>query len=150
MIYQNKLTNQEVYKRIKFERDYPVLVRTVQGETRSGTWKNASNVAHCILNRVRKQRPVWGMNVKAVCLKANSKGVHQYSYWDKTQLKYLSYHYVDRLTPFMYEAIRDWSNGLDYVDGATHYHTHDTHPDWAEGHISCIQDDMHLFYNDIY
>ena len=146
MIYKNKLTKHEVYQAIKFECDFPVIIRTAQGETRGGTNRNAMNIMHTILNRVQKQRDVWGLNVKDVCLKKNSKGIHQYSYWDKTKLKFLSYYYIDRLICPTYDAIRNWSNGLDYVKGATHYHTHDTYPDWAKGKKPCYSDDMHKFY----
>jgi hypothetical protein len=146
MIYPNKLSKREVYEAIKFELDFPVLVRTAQGETRGGTHRNAMNIMHTILNRVQKQRDQWGMNVNEVCLKANSKGVHQYSYWDKTDIEFLSYYYVERLIPPTYDTIRNWSNGLDYVKGATHYHTHGTHPDWSVGKKPVYFDDMHKFY----
>lgn len=149
-IYENKLSKHDVYSKLKFERDFPILVRTVKGETRSGKAPEMINVAFTILNRVQKKREVWGMNVSQVCLKANSKGVHQYSYWDKTNLKYFSYFYVRQIIGTIMVAIEIWNEGNDLTYGATHYHTHDTHPDWAVGHTPCTQDDMHLFYNDIY
>lgn len=145
MTYGDKLTRNDVYKAIKFDRDFHVLVRTALGETRGGSPANAKNVIFTVLNRVRKQREAWGKNIWEVCFMPK-----QYSYWDATGLDYLSYYYVKATIIPAIEAIEDWRHGKDPTNGATHYHTHEILPGWAKGHKTCFEDDMHKFYNNVY
>lgn len=149
-MYKDKLSPKDVYSEMKFNTDFTALARTAKGETRGGTYINACMVSCTVLNRVRKQRgEVWGLTVYDVCHKANSKGVHQYSYWDKTKLKQLSYSYIAETAGHVMTTINNWKNGVDPTHGATHYHTHDILPDWAVGKTPCAKDDMHKFYNNI-
>lgn len=142
--YKDKISKKVAYKRMKFDRDFPVLVRTAKGETNGLPAKAAKGVVFVILNRVIKQLPHWGLNVHDVC-----KSPEAFSYWSKTTLKYLSYYYIKELIPVVVEAIEEWLSGEDFTNGATHYHRTDIMPYWAQGMAPCYNDGHHVFYNNI-
>lgn len=151
-VYEDKLTMKEVYLNIKFNFDFITLARTAKGETNGLPPICAINVAHSILNRIRKQRKTWGLSIYEVCMKANSRGKHQYSYWDKTVMEALSFSYMMDMLPEFVCGLKDYGDGIDYVNGATHYHAKSMkkYPKWSEGHTPVKDDGFHLFYNDVY
>jgi len=144
MIYSNKLSMEEVYQDIKFDRDFQIITRTAKGEASGLPEVCYIGIVHCVLNRVRKQKFYWGLTAKDVCLMGD-----QFSYWRRTSLEYLSYYYIKSVIPIVKLAIDEYGKGRDITDGATHYHTVDTMPFWAEGKKPCHDDGHHLYYNNI-
>jgi len=144
MIYSDKLSMQEVYLDIKFDRDFHILTRTAKGEANGLPDMCYAGIVDCVLNRVRKQRAHWGLNAKDVCLADG-----QYDYWARTNLEFLSYYYIKDIIKIVEQTINDYGKGFDITNGATHYHTLDTMPYWAVGKTPCHNDLGHFYYNNI-
>ena len=142
-VYKNKMTQTEVCESIRLQEDFPILVRTVYGEARGHGDVAMADVTHSILNRLRKLR--WGSSIKEVCL-----APEQYDYWSKTKADDISYPSAEAALHVVLHAIHLYQNGTDLVNGATHYHTLESSPYWADGHEPCKSDLAHHFYDDIY
>jgi spore germination cell wall hydrolase CwlJ-like protein len=128
-----------------------VLARTIWGEAR-GEGKTGMEAVACVVQnrvavaRAHKGRYWWGHDIISVCQKP-----FQFSCWnanDPQRAKVIAV--TDRNVQFaaclrvarrcVLGKIRDITNG------ATHYHTADVMPHWAEGQKPCAVIGHHIFY----
>ncbi|MBU6234525.1 MAG: cell wall hydrolase [Alphaproteobacteria bacterium] len=127
-----------------------ILARTIWGEARNEGTKGMEAVASVVLNRVAVAAAHngywWGRDVAGVCQKP-----FQFSCWntnDPNREKLLAV--TDRNIHFataLRIARRAVSGVLpDSTGGATHYHTLDILPHWAEGQMPCAVIGHHKFY----
>lgn len=132
------------------ERAVDTLARTLWGEARNEGTKGMEAVACVVLNRVRiAQRHNgywWGQTIEGVCRKP-----FQFSCWntnDPNRPKLLAV--TDRNIHFA-TALRIARRAVhgalpDATGGATHYHTKDILPQWAEGQVPVCTIGHHIFY----
>lgn len=129
-----------------------VLARTLWGEARNEGTQGMEAVACVVLNRVlvaQKSRGGhywWGDDVVGVCLKP-----FQFSCWnanDPNRPKLIAVtdkniHFATAL-----RIARRAVHGVlaDITGGATHYHTKDILPRWAEGEVPVCTIGHHIFY----
>lgn len=124
------------------------LARTIWGEAR-GEGRAGMQAVACVI-RNRAARPGWwGRSIAEVCLKPA-----QFSCWladDPNRRKLDAVSEDDAAFTVARELAAAALAGIlaDYTFGATHYHTVDTAPVWARGHIPCVVIGRHAFYNDI-
>lgn len=124
------------------------LARTIWGEARGEGRQGMQAVASVILNRAA--RPGWwGRSVAEVCLKPA-----QFSCWLSGDPNRRKLEAVDESDPSFATAREIAAAALagrlaDYTFGSTHYHTVETAPAWARGHVPCVVIGQHAFYNDI-
>ncbi len=135
------------------KRDIDILARTIFGEARGEPVRGKEAVACVVLNRVRRARVRggywWGGDIQSVCLKP-----WQFSCWndnDPNRAKILK---VDRTHRVFQTCLRVARRALagtlkDPTHGATHYHTLNVEPPWAQGRAACVIIGRHRFYNDV-
>ena len=129
-----------------------ILAKTIYGEARGESVAGMEAVANVILNRVKMNliQPMWwGKSITDVCLKPK-----QFSCWNPDDPNYkilqgdLSqnpiYQICERIAK---RAIADCIK--DNTNGATHYHSFNCHPLWAQHIIPCAQIGHHLFYKGV-
>lgn len=127
-----------------------ILARTMWGEARNEGTKGMEAVASVVLNRVAVAEAHkgywWGNDIVGVCLKP-----FQFSCWnmnDPNRPKLLAVterniHFATAL-----RIARRAFHGVltDATYGATHYHTLDILPRWAEGEPPTCTIGRHIFY----
>lgn len=129
-----------------------ILAKTIYGEARGESVAGQEAVANVILNRVKMNliKPMWwGKSVTDVCLKPK-----QFSCWNQDDPNYkilrgdLSdnpiYQICKRIAKRAIAGILK-----DNTNGATHYHTFNCHPLWAQHIVPCAQIGHHLFYKGV-
>lgn len=130
-----------------------VMARTLWGEARSEGVKGIEAVAHVILNRVaiadrNGGRYWWGHDVTTVCQRP-----YQFSCWnhdDPNRARIIKLDISDiHFATAMRIARRAVYGqlGKDPTGGATHYHTLDIMPAWAQGETPTVIIGRHTFYN---
>lgn len=136
------------------------IAATLWGEARNQPPLGRVGIANVIDNRVRAQRPHWGLTHKAVCLKAL-----QFSCWTPsgglgnagaTMAAAHSFHredYASRVAVHCVAiAAEVIARTLDDITGnATHYMTRhlfesDAPPAWAVGKMPCADIGDHVFF----
>lgn len=129
-----------------------ILARTLYGEAEAGNIKDATAIAHVVVNRVG--RAYWPDSVAEVCLQP-----WQFSCWnqnDPNRVRILaaSGSWFEKCKVIAAEVIKSGCNGCDPTSRSTHYYQSNIkEPKWARnkrpiykvGHKS----GAHLFYNNI-
>ena len=105
-------------------------------------------VALVIVNRTKKGG-WWGNNIEGVCLKPK-----QFSCWNEDDLNRKKLLGVgndsERFATAKVVAELATAGALaDFTGGATHYHTHQVKPRWADGRQPCFSLGSHIFYDNI-
>ncbi|OKH89136.1 cell wall hydrolase [Thalassospira sp. TSL5-1] len=127
-----------------------ILARTLYGEARGEELAGIEAVAAVIVNRVAFAKARggywWGNDIVSVCLK---KG--QFSCWnagDPNREKLLRVNDRDPAFRLCRRVARRALEGRlpDLVQGATHYHTAQSDPWWARGHVPLCDIGNHVFY----
>lgn len=127
-----------------------VLAGTIWGEARNQDYEGKVAVACVVRNRV-KRPGWWGDDYLKVCLKP-----FQFSCWnekDPNKKKIMAL--TDDGTDAIFMICQQIAQGTiqnrlnDPTNGATHYHTKNIKPKWAEGKTPCYEHGNHVFYNDI-
>lgn len=140
--------------------DISIAGRTIWGEARGQSYDHKVLIAHVLLNRwIRTD----GQFAKDDTLATTCLRHVQFSVWTKSDPnfdKLFTCNIGDRelrnCIRAVYEAIEDKDGNLDPSQGATHYHTiakpswaSQWPPNWAEGHLPCVIEGAHAFYNDV-
>lgn len=137
----------------KREREIDLLARTIYGEARGEPVRGKEAVAAVILNRVRRARQRrgywWGDCIESVCTKP-----WQFSCWndgDPNREKLLKVNGGNTVFKTCQRVARRAVAGTmkDPTKGATHYHTLNVTPPWANGRVACVIIGRHRFYNDV-
>lgn len=125
------------------DNDMDVMARTIYGEAKANDVKDATAIAHVILNRVAYRN--WPNNVNDVCMQPR-----QFSCWDMGDPN--RERILDADGPWFDKCIdiaREAYFSDDPTDTATHYHTPKVRPSWSRGKTPCYETDGHVFFNDI-
>lgn len=124
------------------------LAKTVYGEARGEGDVGVAAVAWTVMNRVSKPG-WWGRDVIGVCLKK-----YQFSCWLPSDPNREKIEAVDdsndafRHVKDICRAVLDGSIP-DPTRGATHYHTKQVSPAWANKTLPCAVIGNHLFYKGV-
>lgn len=138
------------------EREVDILARTVYGEARGESAKGQQAVMQTILNRVKKGG-WWGATIEDVCKKP-----YQFSCWNPETVgatdsasvanydKMMSVTTSDPTFEYIYtiakSAVANGGLGVDYSNGATHYHAKSVSPSWANKLTKTAEIGSHIFY----
>lgn len=127
------------------------LARTMWAEARSEGEIGMDAVACVVLNRAaiaaaHGGRYWWGNDIPGICT-----AKLQFSCWNGGDANYRAMMHVSATDPQFREAIKIATDAVDgkladITNGATHYHTVNSHPDWAEGKTPVASIRHHLFY----
>jgi len=127
-----------------------VLARTLWGEARGEGIDGMQAVASVILNRVEIAKRAggywWGNTVIQVCQKP-----YQFSCWNKQDPNFKKLISVTEDDIQFGTALRVARRAMlgfikDATNGATHYHTLNIMPHWAQGQKPTARIGHHLFY----
>jgi spore germination cell wall hydrolase CwlJ-like protein len=127
-----------------------VLARTIWGEARGEGTSGMEAVACVVLNRVKIAQAHkgywWGSDIAGVCRKP-----FQFSCWNANDPQYERIRAVNDRNIHFATALRVARRAVagvlsDITNGATHYHTLDVSPHWADGQSPCAIIGHHLFY----
>ena len=137
-------------------REVEILARTVYGEARGESAKGQQAVMQTILNRVKKGG-WWGATIEDVCKKP-----YQFSCWNPETVgatdsasvanykKMMEVTTADPTYQYIYQiatsAVRNNGLGVDYSNGATHYHAKSVSPSWANKLTKTAEVGNHIFY----
>lgn len=124
------------------------LARTLYGEARGEGVQGMQAVANVIANRVKKGG-WWGATFADVCLKPS-----QFSCWLKSDPNYAKLLAVDISNPSFKQATDIATLAVagrlaDLTNGATHYHTKQIKPKWADSSKIVANVGNHIFYRGI-
>lgn len=127
-----------------------VLARTIWGEARGEGVKGMEAVASVVLNRVAVARAKngfwWGNDIVQVCQKP-----FQFSCWNSNDPQRSKVIAVTERNIHFATCLRIARRAVhavieDRTGGATHYHTLDVYPHWAEGAKASAIIGHHIFY----
>ena len=127
-----------------------MLARTIWGEARGEGVKGMEAVASVVLNRVAIARARngfwWGNDIVQVCQKP-----FQFSCWNANDPQRAKVIAVTDKNIHFATAMRIGRRAVyatieDMTGGATHYHTLDVHPHWAEQQQPTAIIGHHIFY----
>jgi spore germination cell wall hydrolase CwlJ-like protein len=126
--------------------DLLTMTRTIFGEARGEPFEGKIAVGHVILNRVEEGGK--DHSIGAACLRRE-----QFSCWNEGDPNRYWILNTGIDNPHMLsclhaaiEAIEEKAKGEDLTHGATHYHTRQVHPYWAEGVTPLFEIGNHIFY----
>ena len=133
------------------ELEIDVLARTIWGEARGEGKEGMEAVASVILNRTEIAKRLngywWGNTIIQVCQKP-----YQFSCWNKLDPNFKKLMAVDEGDMHFATAMRVARRAMlgfikDRTYGATHYHTLNISPDWANGQKPTTRIGHHVFYS---
>jgi spore germination cell wall hydrolase CwlJ-like protein len=121
------------------------LALNIYHEARSESFDGQYAVAHVVINRVQDHR--WPDSICEVVKQHRSKRSCQFSWWcdgksDKPKDK-VSWQQIQILA---YNIHTGFFNGIDLVQGATHYHANYVKPYWINNKIKVRVIADHVFY----
>lgn len=142
-------------------KDIMYMTATVYGEARGEPYLGKVAVAHVIVNRAK--RPGWWSrqvdDVKDDTPAAVCVDKYQFSCWNESDpnssvVRKIA---IERLDPYENKSIRSCLYAVlaaiegeqDPTDNATHYHTKNILPHWAEDLDPSFAIGNHLFYNNV-
>lgn len=128
-----------------------ILAKTIYGEARGERREGMEAVACVVINRVKVAlahggKYWWGNDVSSVCLKKM-----QFSCWNENDpnSRVLERNLSGDIVYLLCEQIaRNAIKGIleDKTNGATHYHTWNIKPKWAENKVPSATIGHHIFY----
>lgn len=134
-------------------KDVDIMAKTIYGEARGEVDAGKKAIACVIMNRYKAKKWFSGRTIADTCLfKVKGSKYHQFSCWNEEDPNYKLLKSVNCLYLAEYVDIAEkFINGeyKDFTNGCTHYHTKQTSPYWAKGHLPAFEIGNHLFYNDI-
>ena len=128
-----------------------ILARTLWGEARSESTAGIAAIAAVILNRVHIAKNNgraywWGTDIAGVCLKP-----WQFSCWNANDPNRPALRAVTTQDAAFRQCLQIAKQAVcgqltDPTGGATHYHTTNTLPHWAEDQVPVCLIGNHVFY----
>jgi N-acetylmuramoyl-L-alanine amidase len=133
------------------ELEVDTLARTIWGEARGEGGRGMMAVANVVLNRANiaksfKGRFGWGNTIIQICQKP-----YQFSCWNKNDPNFrlvINVTPKDKIFDHALHIARQALKGclLDETKGATHYHTNNISPHWADKTKITASIGRHIFY----
>ncbi|BAE51216.1 cell wall hydrolase [Paramagnetospirillum magneticum] len=125
--------------------DVDVVARTIWGEARGEGVTGMTAVANVIANRVAHPG-WWGRGWRGVCL-----APYQFSAWNANDPNLVKLSTVTTADPSFAAAVEIAAGAVygtlaDVTGGATHYHTLNIHPAWADELTQTARIGSHVFY----
>ena len=130
-----------------------IMAKTLFGEARGEGLPGIEAVASVIMNRLKialqKGDYWWGKNIHEICLKP-----FQFSCWNPKDPNFEKIKKVTKDSPVFQMCKRVAERAMtgflkDPTNGATHYHTKQSHPAWARHLVPVEELGNHIFYREL-